>query len=725
MLIVGIFANQQIAHADYNFGKWLNFGTDRDSTDFSISLDNQAPNAPTLVSPDNSSWTSDTTPELSANYTDPDADDTGTTNYRIALSALGCINANTIVSSGTSSTTTTNSEATTWSSASAISDGAYYWCARNNDGELTSVWTSIGSFSIDTTAPSTPSISYTDGYLGTASQDITFSATDAESGIASYTLYYKSATLTTSCGTYTGWISLDTQTSPYSHSLITAKCYKYKVSATNSVDLTNSKDDATEITKVDTATPDIVAIDSGASNADRVSLTSETFFKASSIGSDDKVSFSWTDPSSLSDDTFYYELNTTATATITGDESTVATNYIDNITITEGTSYFHVRPKTGASNWGTERIFILKYDKTAPNIETDTLTSPNGSEIWTGGDSATYEITWTTTDITDTNLADNPITLEYSLDSGTGWTSIATGEANDGTYTWTTLDASDSEMRIRITATDQAGNTSNDSSDSDFRLSAHDNWIALHITAGNNQSAGISASLSTALQARVGNGATSGETFAGAGDITVSFALGSVPSSPTAVGQSLSTASDDTDADGYASTIITLGDRAGDYTVIANFSGTETSLADRTFTTTEREVFKFTISDSDLDIDVDPITNTSATQSTTLTVTTNAASYQININPNQWPTYEAESIPNWTGSEGIAWDNNNAGTSGGVSAATAFTGLDTATDAYICSGDTCQGANEFTLDFHATIDADYEAGVYQNVLTVEGGSINF
>ncbi len=119
---------------------------------------------------------------------------------------------------------------------------------------------------------------------------------------------------------------------------------------------------------VDSSVPDIVAIDAGASNVDRISLVSDDWFDYADTGSDDKTSFSWTDPVSAFDDTFYYELNNDSGNTISGDESSTANPYIDDISISEGTSYFHVRPKNGLNTWGMERIFIVKYDKTAPII---------------------------------------------------------------------------------------------------------------------------------------------------------------------------------------------------------------------------------------------------------------------------------------------------------------------------------------------------------------------
>jgi len=123
--------------------------------------------------------------------------------------------------------------------------------------------------------------------------------------------------------------------------------------------------------QIDTTTPDIVAVDAGASSGDRTSLTSATWFTYPDIGSDDAISFSWTDPSSVSNDTFYYELNGTPSDTITGDEATTTNPYVDAIAITDGVNYLHVRPKNGAGTWGTERIFIINYNRCAPPASGD------------------------------------------------------------------------------------------------------------------------------------------------------------------------------------------------------------------------------------------------------------------------------------------------------------------------------------------------------------------
>ena len=172
----------------------LNFADSGNNTNWTF---NTSPNIPTLVSPVNDLNTSDNTPALSANYSDPDSGDTGTTNYRISSSSLSdCIDpvGINIIASGTSSITSDNNEDTTWTSGSSIgSDGTYYWCAQNNDGTAISSWTQMGSFVLDTTGPiislSSPA---NDASTIDNQPTLTWSASDATSGIAKYQLYVDS-----------------------------------------------------------------------------------------------------------------------------------------------------------------------------------------------------------------------------------------------------------------------------------------------------------------------------------------------------------------------------------------------------------------------------------------------------------------------------------------------------------------------------------------------------
>ena len=187
---------------------------------------NTTPNIPTLVSPSNGSYTSDNTPTLSANYSDSDAGDVGTTNYRISSSSLSdCIDTVgiNIVASGTSSATSDEDEDTEWTHSSSIgTDGTYYWCAQNNDGVATSAWTAMGNFILDTTGPTVVLVSpANNSSTGDSTPTLTWSGSDATSGIAKYQLYVdssldtdnisSSATSTTptnslSCGSHTWYV---------------------------------------------------------------------------------------------------------------------------------------------------------------------------------------------------------------------------------------------------------------------------------------------------------------------------------------------------------------------------------------------------------------------------------------------------------------------------------------------------------------------------------------
>ena len=98
-----------------------------------------------------------------------------------------------------------------------------------------------------------------------------------------------------------------------------------------------------------------------------------------------------------------------------------------------------------------------------------TVTSPNGGEYWAGG--STKTITWTASD---TNFGATPIDLHYTT-NGTNWTEIATGEANDGSYSWSPVPNLDlSTVKVRVTATDLAGNSGSDQSDADFTIDSTD-----------------------------------------------------------------------------------------------------------------------------------------------------------------------------------------------------------------------------------------------------------
>ena len=88
-----------------------------------------------------------------------------------------------------------------------------------------------------------------------------------------------------------------------------------------------------------------------------------------------------------------------------------------------------------------------------------TVTAPNGGEILTGGD--TYNVTWSTT-----GTVTDPVSLYYSTDSGINFpNTIATGETNDGSYTWTVPNTATGTAKIKVVA-----GSLNDVSDANFTI---------------------------------------------------------------------------------------------------------------------------------------------------------------------------------------------------------------------------------------------------------------
>lgn len=97
----------------------------------------------------------------------------------------------------------------------------------------------------------------------------------------------------------------------------------------------------------------------------------------------------------------------------------------------------------------------------APTIS---VASPNGGNTFAGASSQT--ITWTASDVDGDTLT---ITLEYTTD-GVSYTSIATGETNDSSFTWTVPSIDSATVKIRATATDTSAASANDLSNSNFTI---------------------------------------------------------------------------------------------------------------------------------------------------------------------------------------------------------------------------------------------------------------
>ncbi|UCD92482.1 MAG: hypothetical protein JSV43_00695 [Methanobacteriota archaeon] len=134
---------------------------------------------------------------------------------------------------------------------------------------------------------------------------------------------------------------------------------------------------------------------------------------------------------------------------------------------------YSVRPRATdiAGNMESPSSTLLfAYDPTSPTV---TLTNPVGAESLEGGRS--LEIKW---DATDTFLNESSVRISYSSDGGANWVVIASDEFDDGFYNWT-LPRMKMELRIRVEASDFAGNSGFDTSDVFYvRAPPKEDWLA-------------------------------------------------------------------------------------------------------------------------------------------------------------------------------------------------------------------------------------------------------
>jgi hypothetical protein len=88
------------------------------------------------------------------------------------------------------------------------------------------------------------------------------------------------------------------------------------------------------------------------------------------------------------------------------------------------------------------------------------VSSPNGGESWIVG--SRHTITWTSTGSV------GNVRIQYSVNNGTNWTTIASSTANDGQYSWTVPNAVSSQCRVRIR--EASDGSPSDTSDGRFSI---------------------------------------------------------------------------------------------------------------------------------------------------------------------------------------------------------------------------------------------------------------
>ena len=105
-------------------------------------------------------------------------------------------------------------------------------------------------------------------------------------------------------------------------------------------------------------------------------------------------------------------------------------------------------------------------DTKPPTISSNVITTPNNSTYWNQGN---HDIVWNTSGITDEGgLSANSLTFNYW--DGSSWNSLAANEANDGSYTWNVPNINVYDAKIRVAASDEAGNSSTWTESQEFAI---------------------------------------------------------------------------------------------------------------------------------------------------------------------------------------------------------------------------------------------------------------
>ena len=89
-----------------------------------------------------------------------------------------------------------------------------------------------------------------------------------------------------------------------------------------------------------------------------------------------------------------------------------------------------------------------------------TVTAPNGGETWHIGEA--YDITWAPSGI------GGSVSIEYSTDAGSTWSTVTPDTIDSGTYPWTIPDTPTTQGRVKVTHLTCADN--HDESDGDFTI---------------------------------------------------------------------------------------------------------------------------------------------------------------------------------------------------------------------------------------------------------------
>jgi hypothetical protein len=253
----------------------------------------------------------------------------------------------------------------------------------------------MGSFTLDTQAPSGGSITYTNGYFTSASVPITYSTgTDSGSGLATATgkIQRASATLTNgTCGSFSSFSDLATEfDGSYTDTTVaTANCYKYQYLIQDAV-ANQATYTSANVAKVDTIIPtttDNFANNNTWQNAHQTITLTPTDSGGSGLAS-------------------------TKHCVDTDNSCIVSSGTVYTVPVeisTEGTSYFRYASTDNAGNVQTTVSRTVKIDTTAPQTPVPSLgggqfTDARSVSLTSEGASAIYYTLNNTTPTTGSTL---------------------------------------------------------------------------------------------------------------------------------------------------------------------------------------------------------------------------------------------------------------------------------------------------------------------------------
>ncbi|MFH1361804.1 MAG: Ig-like domain-containing protein, partial [bacterium] len=388
-----------------------------------IVIDTTAPSTPTNVTPADASTIADNTPTMTWEAA-TDTGGTGVVTYEVTLDG----------------SLTTQGAIAVYTS-EALADGAHTWQVRAKDsvGNWGSKSTAF-SFTVDTTSPTGTGLTLSDRSSGSLvyTNELTVTVEASEiSGSPTEMMLSESAVFAGA-----SWASYANPTTFTLSSGDGTKTVYYK-----------TRDAVLNVS--DTLSDSIIL--------DQTAPTAPTLLTPTNNTSTNETdpTFSWSAATDALSGIGSYEITINSPVIAT----TSATSYTPTSALNEGVHTWNVRAQDQAENWGAaSTTYTVTIDATAPIVD---LLTPAGGEVIPAIGPA-YAITWTASDAI--ALATNPIALYYSIDAGTTWTAITTATANDGSHGWVVPETT-TTARVKIVATDAAGNTATESSGS-FNIDA-------------------------------------------------------------------------------------------------------------------------------------------------------------------------------------------------------------------------------------------------------------